>query len=319
MKLLFSSEKIPIHTRFKRWRETLEEQRLPLEQKQLDTAPFEAKLEVATLGPLTMTRVSEGPLRSEATPGSIRRLGDEDCISVGFTLAGVTTVQQRDRVSTQRQGDLVVIEHQPTVMTTSPGNQSLYLKMPRERLESALGPARRYAALNLGADMATTTLAMSFFEELSRMHHRLDPVTVDRMGSIGVDLIVASIAERMARDVPLPLSGSVLVQRAKAYVEAHLGDPDLDPRHLAAAVGVSLHRLEDLFHERGQQVSDWIWQRRLEVAADRLADPACAHLTLGTVAGGCGFGNRTHFSRRFKARFGLAPSEFRHAVGLGTR
>ncbi|MCJ2120462.1 helix-turn-helix domain-containing protein [Methylobacterium sp. J-001] len=316
MKLLFSTERLPIKSRFERWLEMLEEQRLPLEQEQLDAAPFEAKLEIATLGPLTMTRVSEGPLRSEATPSAIRRLGDEGCISVGFTLAGMTKVQQRDRATAQRQGDLVVIEHQPTVMTTSPGNQSLYLKMPRERLESALGPARHYAALTIGSELATATLAMSFFVELSRMHYQLDAATAVRMGSIGVDLIVASIAERMARDVPLPLSDSVLVQRAKAHVEANLGDPTLDPPQVAAALGVSLHRLRDLFRTRGQHVSDWIWQRRLEVAADRLADPACAHITVGTLAGGCGFSSRTHFSRRFKDRFGLAPGEFRHAVGL---
>ncbi|EIZ85993.1 AraC family transcriptional regulator [Methylobacterium sp. GXF4] len=317
MRLLFSTDNLPVNTRFKRWLETLEEQRLPLEQERLGSGPFEAKLESATLGPLTMTRVSEGPLRSEATPRAIRRLGDEGWISVAFTLAGATTVGQRDRTSKQRQGDLVVIEHQPTVITTSPGNQSLYLKMPRERLESVLGPARRYAALTVGAELATATLAMSFFEELSRMHHRLDPVTGARMGSIGVDLIVASIAERIALDAPLPASGDILVQRAKAHVEAHLGDPALDPPRLAAAVGVSLRRLQALFDERGQHVSDWIWQRRLEVAADRLADPTCTHLTIDTLAGGCGFASRAHFSRRFKGRFGLAPSDFRRAVGLG--
>ena len=35
---------------------------------------------------------------------------------------------------------------------------------------------------------------MGYFAELSRMHHQLDPVAAARMGSIGVDLIVASIA-----------------------------------------------------------------------------------------------------------------------------
>ena len=271
MRLLFSTDNLPVNTRFKRWLETLEEQRLPLEQERLGSGPFEAKLESATLGPLTMTRVSDGPLRSEAPPRTLRPLG----------------------------------------------NQSLYLKMPRERLESVLGPARRYAALTVGAELATATLAMSFFEELSRMHHRLDPVTGARMGSIGVDLIVASIAERIALDAPLPASGDILVQRAKAHVEAHLGDPALDPPRLAAAVRVSLRRLQALFDERGQHVSDWIWQRRLEVAADRLADPTCTHLTIDTLAGGCGFASRAHFSRRFKGRFGLAPSDFRRAVGLG--
>ena len=319
MKLLFSTENVPINTRFKRWLETLEEQRLPLEQRQLDVCPFEAKLEVAMLGPLKMTRVSEGPLRSEATPNAIRRMGDDGCISVGFTLAGVTTLQQKDRATTQRPGDLVVIEHQPAVLTTSLGNRSLYLHIPRERLESVLGPANRYAALTIGAGLATTTLAMSFFAELSRMHHRLDPVAVARMGSIGVDLIVASIAERMAKDVPQSLCGTLIVQRAKAQVEANLCDPSFDPLRLAAAVGVSLSRLQTLFQERDQHVSDWIWQRRLELAAERLDDPAWAAMTIGTLANRCGFGTRTYFSRRFKERFGLAPSEFRHAVGLNPR
>ncbi|MVT78859.1 helix-turn-helix domain-containing protein, partial [Bradyrhizobium cajani] len=68
----------------------------------------------------------------------------------------------------------------------------------------------------------------------------------------------------------------------------------------------------ELFHEHGQHISDWIWQRRLETAAKRLADPGCRHLSLGTLAYGCGFASQAHFSRRFKDKYGMAPSEFRH-------
>ncbi|MHB2211516.1 hypothetical protein [Methylobacterium sp. CM6257] len=76
------------------------------------------------------------------------------------------------------------------------------------------------------------------------------------MASIGVDLIMASLAERMAQEVPRSVHGNVTVQRAKAYVEANLGDPNLDPPQLAAAMGVSLRRLQELFHERGRHISD---------------------------------------------------------------
>ncbi|MGP4797585.1 helix-turn-helix domain-containing protein, partial [Psychrobacter sp. T6-3] len=61
----------------------------------------------------------------------------------------------------------------------------------------------------------------------------------------------------------------------------------------------------------------WIWQRRLEAATRRLADPGCAHLPIGTLAFGCGFASQAHFSRRFKERHGMAPSAYRHGALLG--
>ena len=318
MELLFSTDQVRPNVRFQRWLEMLEEQRIPLHQERLDTGPFAAKLEIARLRNLTLVRASEGPLRSESTPNALRRRGEDGCVFAAFTLAGGLTVDQADRVAVQRPGDLVVIDHSPHVLTTSAGSQCLYLKLPRARLESVLGPARHFAALTVGAELASTTVAMRFFQELIAVHDRLDPVAATRMASIGADLIVASIADRMAQAVPLPLSGAVTVQRAKAHIETHLSNPALDPPRLAAAISVPLRRLEDLFHERGQHISDWIWQRRLEVAVERLVDPGCAHLTIDTVARGCGFPSRAHLSRRFKDRFGLAPSEYRQAAGLGS-
>ncbi|WP_370693875.1 helix-turn-helix domain-containing protein [Methylobacterium sp. NEAU K] len=177
-----------------------------------------------------------------------------------------------------------------------------------------LGSARLYTALTVRSDLGSTALAMRFFQELIRVHRQLAPEAAGRMASIGVDLIVAAIAERLAQEVPRPLHGTVVVQRAKAHVEAHLSDPTLDPPRLAAAMGVSLRRLQELFHERGQHISDWIWQRRLEDAAKRLADPGCAHLPIGTLAYGSGFANQAHFSRRFKDRHGMTPREYRFAA-----
>ncbi|MBL7406505.1 helix-turn-helix domain-containing protein, partial [Escherichia coli] len=77
----------------------------------------------------------------------------------------------------------------------------------------------------------------------------------------------------------------------------HLHDPTLDPPRLAAAAGVSLRRLQALFRAQDRHIADWIWHRRLEAAAQRLADPGCLHMPLGTLAYGCGFLSQSHFSR----------------------
>lgn len=117
--------------------------------------------------------------------------------------------------------------------------------------------------------------------------------------------------------MPQPLHGTVVIQRAKAYVESHLHQPDLNPPWLAGALGVSLRRLQELFHARGQHISDYIWQRRLETATRHLADPACAHLSIGLLAYNCGFTSQAHFARRFKAHHGMTPREYRQAALVG--
>jgi len=318
MEALFSTQGLNPLQSFRRWRETLVGRGVPLEQARLDDGPFAATLEAARVGPLLLTRVAHGAMRSEATRGLIQRNGKDGTVVVIFKLAGVSMRSQDDRSSVQRRGDIVVIDHRPAAHESSTGSQSLFLELPRERLESALGSARLYTAMTMGSDVASTALTVKFFHDLVGLRARLDPDSAARMASVGVDLIVASIAERLAQEIPRPLHGTVVVQRAKAHVDAHLGDPTLDPPQLAAAVGVSLRRLQELFHERGQHISDWIWQRRLERATKRLADPGCAHLPIGTLAFDCGFASQAHFSRRFKERHGSTPREYRHAALGGT-
>ncbi|MDF2600234.1 MAG: transcriptional regulator, AraC family [Methylobacterium brachiatum] len=318
MQPVFTTDGLHPKNSFQIWREVLFERLVPIEIERLDDRPFAGKMEVASVGSLNMSRVTQGALRSETTPNAARHHDRAGMAVVLFKLAGTSTCLQDGRDSVQKPGDIVVLDHRPAVVTTSAGSQSVFLELPRERLENMLGPTRLYTALAMGAELASTSLAATFFRELVQVRHRLDPDAAERMSAIGVDLIVACIAERMAKEVPQPLHGTVVVQRAKAYVEAHLGDPTLDPPHLAAAVGVSLRRLQELFHARGQHISDWIWHRRLEVAAKQLADPSGANLQIGAVAFGCGFASQAHFSRRFKEHHGLSPREYRIGALLGT-
>ncbi|MCJ2124189.1 helix-turn-helix domain-containing protein [Methylobacterium sp. J-077] len=313
MQTLFSTAGAHPRDGFKRWRETLFDLGALFEQKRLDDGPFDAKIEATVIGSVAMYRVSQDAQRIETTGKMLRSWADEGAVVVTLRLAGTTTIDQDGRSSVQRPGDFVVIDQRPSVATTSAGSVSLSLELPRERLVNTLWSTRRYTALTVGSDLASAALVTTYFHELIRVQHTLSPDAAARMASIGTDLIVASIAERMAREVPRALHGTVVVQRAKAYVEAHLGDPTLDPPKLAAAVGVSLRRLQELFHAHGQHISDWIWERRLEAAAKRLTDPGVRHLPIGTLAYGCGFASQAHFSRRFKHRYGMTPSEYRTA------
>lgn len=313
---MFSTEEAdPAHS-FAHWRRTIIERIVPVELKNLGDKPFRGTMEGADIGSLSITRISQGAIRTEATPETIRRHDKHDTLTVSIVLNGVVTSLQNDRHAVQGAGEIVVLDRRPTVMATRAESRTLLLEISRAKLEGLLGPARVYSALTIGSGQASTTLVTTFFNELVRIHGNLSPDTSERMASVGSDLLVAAIAERLAQEVPKSLHETVLLQRAKAYIENNLGDPSLDPIQLAAAIGVSVRRIQQLFQGQRLQISDLIWSRRLEVSALRLADPGYAHLQVGSVAYGCGFTSQAHFSRRFKAHFGMTPSEYRHASRL---
>jgi AraC-like DNA-binding protein len=311
MRTVFSTEGLPGQTCFRRWREVIHDRLVPVEQKKLGDGSFQGRIEASDVGSLAISRVTQSALRTEATTETVRRHAKHDTVSVIVKTAGLSTVTQDGRHSVQRPGDIVVVDRRPAVLASSDGSQSYLLEVPRQRLETALGDPRRYAAVTMDGGAPGASVARTYLQELVRVGEALSPDMAQRMASIGIDLIIASLAEGLARDVPDDQRGHATVQRAKAYVETHLGEPSLDPAGLAAAMGVSLRRLQELFHARGRCVSEWIWERRLATAAERLADPAWAHVAIGAVSYHCGFASQAHFSRRFREQFGLPPSEFR--------
>lgn len=63
----------------------------------------------------------------------------------------------------------------------------------------------------------------------------------------------------------------------------------------------------------------WIRQRRLERCRRDLLDPALADLPVSAVAARWGLMNAAHFSRAFRAAYGLPPTEYRRAVSVPAR
>jgi signal transduction histidine kinase/ligand-binding sensor domain-containing protein/CheY-like chemotaxis protein len=113
---------------------------------------------------------------------------------------------------------------------------------------------------------------------------------------------------------PAPLA------RIEAVLQRDLGDPELDVENLARAAYVSRSQLKRLLEAAGQPPpSVLIRERRLEEAARLLA---AGRGTVTEVAYATGFASLSHFARRFRERFGQAPSDYveahRKRAGAGS-
>ena len=159
------------------------------------------------------------------------------------------------------------------------------------------------------------------------------PIITCAGGTAGMDLALALIArdhgddlarrvgEWFIRTAPRDAAGPQRLSLSERYgttnsavlaalqmLEGRVDQP-LPREAVAGAVGLSLRQLERLFAAHlGQSMSEAAMAIRLDAAAHRLR---ATDISITDIALDCGFASTAHFSRRFRARFGLPPSALR--------
>jgi AraC-like DNA-binding protein len=141
-----------------------------------------------------------------------------------------------------------------------------------------------------------------------------------RLAGNVVDLVATTLADRLDLTVGDSDGGRhALFQRVTAYIEARLGDAGLGPGDIAAAHHISTRYLHKLFHAEGTTVSTWIRERRLERCGRDLRDPLQNARPVSAIGTRWGYTDAAHFSRTFKAAYGISPREYRHGQAVCAR
>ncbi len=166
--------------------------------------------------------------------------------------------------------------------------------------------ARVVAPAGLGAVLAAT---------LRSAGESLDQVTEADWAAVELSVAELFLAAALP---PSPAAGEAqssgaqaLIARLCRTIERRLDDPELSPASVAQAEGISERYLQKLFEGTGDSFSHYVRERRLQRTAADLASPGHAAQTVSEIAFRCGFNDAAHFSRMFRARFGLSPREFR--------
>jgi len=80
---------------------------------------------------------------------------------------------------------------------------------------------------------------------------------------------------------------------------------------LATRQGISPRYIQMLFEEDGTTFSDFVLERRLDAARTMLTSPRYATWSVTAIALEAGFGDVSHFNRRFKRRYLMTPTDLR--------
>lgn len=96
-----------------------------------------------------------------------------------------------------------------------------------------------------------------------------------------------------------------------AYLNANLADPQLSPAMLARHTGVSVRTVHNRFEETGTTFGRWVLEKRLTACHKALSDPLHDGLRVSQIAFNWGFNDLSHFTKVFRARFEVPPSQVR--------
>lgn len=182
---------------------------------------------------------------------------------------------------------------------------------PRTRARCIVLPAAPFAPALAGrqvaghADAAEVRLLAAHATMVEEVRPDLSPAGVRAARDTLVELAIA-VAHGGFDDVNTCLAPA-LAQAAKNLAEQRLADADLSPAMLARELNVSVRTLQRAFAVGGESVAAHIRERRLESARRALS---ASRLTVSEIAAHWQFADGGHFSRAFKQRYGLAPTEY---------
>lgn len=298
------------------WRHVVGELIGGFELTEIKTENFHGGFELAAVGDLKIGRFTGVGQTLHRRPDLIKS-GDSDAFIVVLESDNTFQLEQAGRQRSGRGGMVLVDISQPYLSTHPEDLDVIDVFIPRDIMERALGPARYAAGLSIDASQPSFPVVAAFLRSLAQHGAALDPAAAARMSAIAVDLIASCFAEKIGHRPTQPPSGAAILRRAQAYIAENLGVPGLGMQEVAATLNMSIRKLHQVAADEDISLVDWMWEQRLLRARAQLADPASKTLSVGAIAYDCGFVDQAHFSRRFKLRFGQAPSELKAAAQSG--
>lgn len=301
--------------RIRRWSRAVSRATLPVTVTSHAARSLEGRMTTQRLGHLLFVTTDADPQCFTRSRRRIAR-GDgrtEDRVVVAVVGTAGAVLRQDGRTVELAAGTLALwIADRPHVVDFPRGVNIKACLVPRRALGVRDDQLERVTATVIEPDGPVAALLGPLLVTLAGTAADCPEHVAGQLAGNVTDLVATLIAERAAGDVAGTVgSRSTQIRDVCAYVERHLGDPGLGPETIAAAHFISVRSLHKLFEGEGITVSRLIQRRRLEECARDLAWGDGAERTVSGVARRWGFTNPAHFSRLFRAAYGMPPSRWR--------
>lgn len=300
---------LPPGERFDYWRQAVSEAFVPLDASRTGEGAFRGELRGASLGALRLYQVDADSHQVRRTHRLISA-EQGDYFKLGLQRAGGSVLAQDGRDAVLRPGDFAVYDTtRPYRFSFDDPCELLVLIFPRALLGLSAADVGKVTATRFAGGSGLGGLISSFLTGAADLLDEVDVRDGQRLGANVLDLLATALAGHLDTRPGDPRSvHRALFVRAVAFIDQHLGEAWLSPDQIAAAQHISTRYLHKLFRAEGTTVSAWIRHRRLEACRRELA---AGTRPVSAVASRWGLPDAAHFSRLFRAAYGMSPREYR--------
>ena len=304
-----STEPLPLEARQRKWDEALAVLSLHDGTPAAEGTPGEVRVLRSPGGALLARLRSPARTHGQAARGSGPRASHP--LLVVFHHLGAGRFADG---TTFAEGDITVCARASRWgMSLAEDFELLMQEVPREQLLDRFDCRDRGFPLVLGAGvltMAAQTAMRAFATEFDDLRPS-DLVSAE----IAVTELVAGA---LSGGGPKP-GGTTQVQaayfhRVTTAIEARLSQPSLCVKDIARHEAVSQRYLQKLFELQNDTFTDYVRRRRLERARLDLVADRHGSKSIAEIAFEWGIRNQGHFSRLFKAAYGITPRAYRRAA-----
>lgn len=312
--VIFESQSLVRERRFRAWQEAICDVYVHVDVAAEEKSDYQGLIREARFGAVTLTDALLSQQVITRRRNHLTKL-DKDCLYMQFVQKGVVNVVQSDSsvISNPAVGCLFSASD-PYALRYNATARAFYLEMPREpfvrRLRSQAA-SRLTPTLNTGSGLGR--IAVEFCSVLANESAHLDAATREKLGEQLQDVLALAL-DSGGKDAMSETSvRQARLRSIKAYIDAHLGNPNLTLASIAKNNDVSIRYLHHLFQANDISPSEWIWLRRLQRCYEMLTSPEHSHRSITEIAYSMGFSSSSHFSNLFREKFGMRPSSLRRS------
>lgn len=308
----YDTSDVPFQDRFAFWNDAVCDSYVRLGCDTAHRTGFSGLIDISRHETLSISRVSGKSHQVKRRPCDIRASTDPFFL-LSVQTARSSRVAQFGKTAALRTGDMALYSStDPYLLDLDDDFSQMVLQVPAGQLAARLpNPeclvARRIDG-NSGIGRLVRDSILAFAQHAGSDNRMLQTMVQETL----IDLIATGLASQQDGPVQLSSPEQQVMLRAKAFVRANLGNPDLDRHMVAAEVGLSVRRLNTLFAKEGLTPARLIRDMRLKAVRQDLRDMRFTRQSITEIAFRRGFSNMQNFSTVFRSHSGQSPRAFRN-------
>ncbi|MDO8961351.1 MAG: helix-turn-helix domain-containing protein [Methylophilus sp.] len=228
-------------------------------------------------------------------------------------LSGRYSLEQNGREVFLQPGDMTIYDAtRPHRIQSSIGFSKILVSIPRVMMRDRLAGIEHCTALSVPGKIGVGAMASQFMQTAAIQAKYLRSEELTKLSAQSLDLLTLAFQSVRPQHVYLSRSRSLSLRQIKDYVAQRLKDTQLDTAMIAEGTRLSPRYINDLFSDEETSLMRYVWRSRLEKCRKEILEYPCEPVSV--IAFKWGFNDMSHFSRAFKKRFGIGPTELKRYV-----